>query len=127
MDLEALKARKVGRIVRNWVEEWEKECVKVNDPVSEITLLEKYKGLCFWDPSEERTWTIEGGNMEWMRRNTKKKIEGGWYLLARDEEGTLEAFEIEDELCNQIVDTQQNDDGIAIIRRADEGEGKTEE
>ena len=74
MDLEALKARKVGRIFRNWLEEWEKECVKVNDPVSEITLLEKYKGLCFWDPSEERTWTIKGGNMEWMRRNMKKEI-----------------------------------------------------
>ncbi len=47
--------------------------------------------------------------------------------MARDEEGTQEAFEIENELCNQIADTQQNDDGIAIIRRAEEGEGKTEE
>jgi hypothetical protein len=127
LDLEALKAKKVRRIFRAWVEDWEKESIKVNDPVSEITLMEKYKGLCFFDPAEEVTWTIEGGNMEWMRRNAKKKIEGGWYLLAKDEEGNLEAFEIEDELCDQIADTQQGVDGMVIIRRAEEGEEKTEE
>ena len=89
--------------------------------------MEKYKGLCFWDPSEEKTWTIEGGNMEWLRRNKKKGIDGGWYLLARDKEGTLESFQIEDELCNQIADTLQSDDGIAFMRRAEEREEKTEE
>ena len=33
VDLEALKARKVERIFRVWVEDWELECINVNDSV----------------------------------------------------------------------------------------------
>ena len=125
MDLEALKARKVKRIFRSWVEAWELECIKENDPVAEIRLLEKYKGLCFWDPVEKMTYTIESSNMEWLKKNKKKDIDGGWYVLAKDDDGDLQSFQIEDELCQQIADTPQ-DDGIAIMRKEVE-EGKSEE
>ncbi len=35
---------------RAWVDDWEKEYIKDKDAVAEVWLLEKYKGLAFFDP-----------------------------------------------------------------------------
>jgi hypothetical protein len=125
VDLEALRSTAVKRVFRAWVEDWEKECIKNKDVVSEIRLLDKYKGLVFYDEDDEKTYTIESKNMEWYNKSRKKKIDGGWYLLATSDEDEMDTFLIEDELCLQIAETPQAD-GIEIITRPVE-EGKEEE
>jgi hypothetical protein len=64
------------------LEDWEKEARKHNDVVSGRKLLEKYKGLKFWDNDEHCYQTIDGDNLEW-RTKTKEKIHtlGGIALL----------------------------------------------
>ena len=126
IDVNALKAKTVKRVFRAWVEEWEKECIKDRDAVAEVQLLEKYKGLAFFDPEDKITCTIESKNMEWFRASKKKGIGGGWYVVATSDNDEIESFIIEDELCQQIADTPQ-EEGIEIIRRAAEEEGKEEE
>jgi heat shock protein HspQ len=125
VDLEALRSKVVKRVFRAWVEDWEKECIKDKDAVSEVRLLDKYKGLVFYDADDDKTYTIESKNMEWYNKSRKKNIDGGWYLLATSDEDEMDTFMVEDELCSQIADTPQ-DDSIEIIRRAVE-EGKNEE
>ncbi len=125
MDLEALRSKVVKRVFRAWVEDWEKECIKDKDAVSEVRLLDKYKGLVFYDADDDKTYTIESKNMEWYNKSRKKNIDGGWYLLATSDEDEMDTFMVEDELCSQIADTPQ-DDSIEIIRRTVE-EGKNEE
>ena len=88
-------------------------------------MLDKYKGLVFYDADDDKTYTIESKNMEWYNKSRKKNIDGGWYLLATSDEDEMDTFMVEDELCSQIADTPQ-DDSIEIIRRAVE-EGKNEE
>jgi hypothetical protein len=53
VDVNALKARNVNGVCRAWVEEWEKECIKDNNVISELRLLGKYKGLAFFDPDNK--------------------------------------------------------------------------
>jgi hypothetical protein len=64
--------------------------------------------------------------MEWSRASKKKGIDGGWYVVATSDNDEIESFMIEDELCQQIADTPQ-EEGIEIIRRTAEEEGKEEE
>jgi heat shock protein HspQ len=125
VDLEALRSKVVKRVFRAWVEDWEKECIKDKDAVSEVRLLDMYKGLVFYDADDDKTYTIESKNMEWYNKSRKKNIDGGWYLLATSDEDEMDTFMVEDELCSQIADTPQ-DDSIEIIRRTVE-EGKNEE
>ena len=49
MDVAALQEPVTTRIFRAWVEDWEKEELMKNDPVSEARFLEKYKNLLFRD------------------------------------------------------------------------------
>jgi hypothetical protein len=105
VDVNALKAKTVKRVFRAWVGEWEKECIKDKDAVAEVRLLEKYKGLAFFDPEDKITYTIESKNMEWFRASKKKGIDDGWYVVATSDDDDIESFMIEDELYQQIVDT----------------------
>jgi hypothetical protein len=122
VDLEALKTKEVKRVFRAWVEDWEKECIKDKDAVAEVRLLEKYKGLAFYDPVEKITYTIVDKNLEWYKSSKRKGIDGGWYIVATSDEDEVESFMIEDELCVQIADTPQ-EDGIEIVRKEVEEEG----
>ena len=121
VDLNVLKAKTIRRVFRAWVEDWEKESIKRNDVVAEVKLLEKYKGLAFWDPNDKTTYTIGSENMQWFRSSKKRGIDGGWYVLATNDDDEQESFMIEDELCRQIADTPQNAD-IEIIKKAAEEE-----
>ena len=84
------------------------------DAVAEIRLLEKYKGLAFYDPVEKITYTIVDKNLGWYKSSKRKGIDGGWYIVATSDEDEVESFMIEDELCVQIADTPQ-EDGIEIV------------
>lgn len=74
VDLNALKAKAIKRVFRAWVEDWEKESIKHNDVVAEVKLLEKYKGLAFWDPNDQTTYTIDSENMQWFRSSKKRVL-----------------------------------------------------
>jgi hypothetical protein len=89
--------------------------------VSELWLLEKYEGLDFL------IQTIKSSTLLSQRISSKRKgIVGGWYVVATSDDDEMESFMIEDELCRQIADTPQ-DEGIEIIKRATEEDGKQEE
>jgi len=47
VDYKALRERKMTRVFRTWVEDWEKEAIKSNDAVAEVRWLQKYKDLVF--------------------------------------------------------------------------------
>ena len=79
VDLELLKAKEVKRVFRAWVEDWEKECMKDKDAVAEIWLLEKCKGLAFFDPEERITYTIVEKKLEWYKSSKRNGIDGGWW------------------------------------------------
>jgi hypothetical protein len=49
--------KKPSRIFRAWVEDWEKENMKKEDPVSEARILEKYKDLTWYDPDTQKMFT----------------------------------------------------------------------
>jgi hypothetical protein len=80
VDLNVLKAKTIRRVFRAWVEDWEKESIKHNDVIAEVKLLEKYKGLAFWDPNDKTTYTIDSENIQWFRSSKRKGIDGGWYF-----------------------------------------------
>ena len=126
MDLEAPKAKVVKRVFRAWVEEWEKECTNNKDAVAEVRLLEKYKGLVFYDPEDKNTYMIESKKMEWYKQSKRKGIDGCWYVVATSDDDEIESFMIEDEFCQQIANRPQ-DDSVEVIRREVAEEGKEED
>ena len=65
VDTAALKKPAHTRVFRAWIEDWEKECRKKNDPVAETTFLQiqKYKNLVFPDPPI-KTYRVYGENLE---------------------------------------------------------------
>ena len=97
--MEALKDKVVNRVFRVWMEEWEKECIQDKDEVAEVLLLERYKGLVFYDPEDKNTYMIETKNMAWYKQSERKGIDGSWYVLATSDDDEIESFMIEDELC----------------------------
>ena len=64
------------RVFRAWVEDWEKEILRKDDCVAEAKLLEKYKGLVFFDPDNECHYTIFSKNLEFHKGRS-----GGWHLI----------------------------------------------
>ena len=116
MNVEDLKKPAATRVFRAWIEDWEKDLIMQNDCVAEARLLEKYKDLVFIDPNFGTTYTIHDENLEWKRRNRKKNIDGGWHVIGVDEDDDNEAYVIEQELIDLIVNHQQ-DPTIEIVKR----------
>jgi hypothetical protein len=75
-DLLALKDVPVERIFRAWVEDWDHEARKKNDPVAEAKLIAKYKGLVFCDPDTGNAFTVWHKYLEF--RSGKG---GGWFVI----------------------------------------------
>ena len=111
VDTEALKKPTNTRVFRAWLEDWEKECRKKNDPVAEATLLQKYKNLVFRDPDHSnKTYRVYDENLEWRSGRG-----GGWHPIGVAEDEEDEAFDLE-LLIEMIADTSQVE-GVDIIRR----------
>jgi len=51
-------------VFRAWFEDWEEDLLKKNDCVMEAMLLEKYKGIVFWDTDIKVTFTVHEDNLE---------------------------------------------------------------
>jgi hypothetical protein len=84
------------RLFRAWIEDWEWECIKHKDPLSEAKLVKKYEGLRFVDPDPDprtgdRNEYVIDANLEYQGG----KGGCGWCLLGTCEsDGRLEPWEI---------------------------------
>lgn len=118
VDLASLKAKTITRIFRCWVEEWEKECIKHNDPVSERKLLEKYKGMRFVDSDSYKVVTICDDALYWRKRQKGdgNKNYVGWHLNTIDEDGEEDVFQIDDDIC-QSISMKEQAEGIEIVKK----------
>ena len=112
VDLATLREPAVQRVFRAYVEDWEEEDRWKNDCVAEAQLLAKYKGLAFWDPDTDKTFSVYKKNMEFRRGRNN-----GWFVLAvcldQDDSKDCEAFSLE-VACKVIGDTPQAD-GIMVL------------
>ena len=61
----------VRRKVNCWVEPWERELAKKNDPVARERFLHKYKELVWLDPDTETRYMAM--DVKYLKRG------GGWY------------------------------------------------
>ena len=111
VDTKALTETSTTRVFRAWVEDWEMEGMRDNDAVMEARLLEKYKGLAFFDPDDRKTYTVAKENME-FRRGRK---DGGWYLICESNVVGDEAEPYSIELANELISATQQMAGVEVI------------
>lgn len=120
VDVTALKVNPKARIFRAWIEDWEPDAIRTNDPVAMTKLLEKYKKLCFYNDYEHKMCTVYHGNLEWRRKDRKNGVDyAGWYVISvseNEDEDDSNCWEINQNLCDMIAD-QKQDDCIEVIRR----------
>ena len=112
IDTDVLERPTTTRIFRAWVEDWELEGLRDNDAVMEARLLEKYKGLAFYDPDDGKTYTVATENLE-FRRGRK---DGGWYLICESNVVGDEAEPYSIELANELIGDTQQVEGVELIR-----------
>jgi hypothetical protein len=77
---------KSKRTFKAWIEDWETEAVRKNDPVAENQLLRKYGGLMWKDPDCKdfvKYFLADNNSMKWYRLT--KNNGGGWALIAYDQ------------------------------------------
>ena len=119
MDIDSLKQRAITRTFRAWMEDWEKDAMTSNDPVSERKLLEKYKGLAFCDEDTEGKpmLTCHSDNLQWNKKVRGSNGYTGWHLIMVGEDGSEDAWEINDDICSYIACSRQNVTGLEIIRK----------
>ncbi|KAL9189824.1 hypothetical protein ACHAXT_009499 [Thalassiosira profunda] len=105
------------RLFHAWVEDWETGILQKNCPEAEARLLEKYKGLVFFDPDNKTNYSVHDKELEWCEGDS-----GGWCVIAMpSEEGfEEEPFIIGDMIIELISDTPQASN-IQIVRRAPGG------
>ena len=111
VDTTVLKLATSKRIFRVWVEDWEKPFLKINDGISEVRLLEKYKDLVFYDPDNECVYTVWHKNMEWQRGHN-----GDWCLIGCSADDKLddELFSIAEMVISLIVKSGQ-DSNVDVV------------
>jgi len=124
VDIVELKKPAIHRIFRAWIEDWEKDLLLQNDCVAEARLLEKYKDLLFFDIDTNLTYRIWDKNLEFHRKNTKKKIDPGWAVICESDEGEEISWYINDQLC-ELIGSLEQAVGVEVIHK-DVGEGLEE-
>ena len=118
VDLDSLK-REIKRTFHAWIEPWEKDCIFTNDPVSERALLEKYKNMSFFDEENGVMLTCHEGNLQWNRKKRGSDDYTVWHLIMVGEDGSEDAWEINDKICGYMAITNQsNIEGLEIIHGA---------
>ena len=114
VDMGALKEPAVERIFRAWVEDWEEESRKKNDCVDEARLLQKYKGLVFFDPDSEKTFSVWDQNMEFRRGRGM-----GWFVVAvsadEPDDENNEAFSLE--IACELIGVTKQKEGVQVLRQ----------
>ena len=99
-----------------WVQDWEKEIRFKNDSVAEALLLQKYNGLVFCDPDNNKTYSIFEENMDYCRGSRN-----GWFVIAVSSEEGVEDKPFTLELACDLIGNTQQASGVKVIQAA-EGE-----
>ena len=114
VDTTQLKLATSKRIFRAWVEDWEKPLLNTNDIIAEVRLLEKYKGLVFYDTDNECVYTVWHKNLEWQRERN-----GGWCLIGCPEDDKLddEPFSIAEIFISLIAKSGQDSNVDVVLNK----------
>ena len=119
VDVEQLQKPASHRLFRAWIEDWERSHLTTNDSVAEASLLAKYKGLRFYLPDDEVTYTIHEDNLEFQRGSKRLNQERGWNVFGvppnANGDDDDEPFMINNVLCELIANTDQ-EDGVEVIQ-----------
>lgn len=119
MDVAQLQANPKTRVFRAFMEDMDEECRCVNDPVAKAKILNKYKGLKFFDEENNVRQVMSATELEWRRKNKKDTNSyTGWYLVSIDENNEEWPWEICQQVCDMLADSEQ-DPCIEVIRKAD--------
>ena len=112
-----------------WIEDWESDAIKSKASLHEFKLLEKYKGVPFFDEEDGVTYKILHTNLEWSKK-VKGDAETPCYCVLavpESEDGTFDLFDVDtDELIAYRINfslhamirahaEQAGDDGLAIV------------
>ena len=111
VDVAGLKEPASKRIFRAWIEEWEKESMKVNCPAVEARFLEKYKNLVFWDPDYKVNFVVHPDNLEFRRGR-----DGGWQLIGNSCDDRVEDEPFSIELAVRMIGETNQAPGVEIVR-----------
>ncbi|KAL7553442.1 hypothetical protein ACHAWF_016725 [Thalassiosira exigua] len=116
VDVNELRMPVHTRVCHAWMEDWEKEILKINDCVAEAKLLEKYKGLVFFNPDNKYHYTICSNNLEFFKdRNGDRCVIG----VPADDKLEDEPFFI-DKLVHDLVIETPHEAHIRVIAPDDE-------
>ena len=125
-NVDSLKEPATNRIFRAWVEDWELEAIRKQDPVNEAKILQKYKNLVFHDWENGGViQTIYDQNLEWYRKSRAMNIDvAGYYLISVRADNDEEcSWEINQEICDYIAEAEaEQPEGVKIIRKDKEAE-----
>jgi hypothetical protein len=125
---------RVKRTFKAWIEDWELEAIRKNDPVSENLLLRKYGGLMWKDPdckSHAKYFLADSNSMKWYRLT--KNNGGGWAVIGYDQyydekatkedmEAHIEPWAITDDLISCIEEDYtvlKPNSEVTVIKQSD--------
>ncbi len=128
VDNNVLREPATERVFHAWVEDWENEIRFKNDSVTEARLLQKYKGLVFSDPdnnkyiqSLRKTWSIDRGvEMDGLLLLSVQRMEWRMSLLhlnwlVSDREHTTSKWSKGDSCCGGRGDVEDDEGGRGRI------------
>jgi hypothetical protein len=108
------------RVVKCFLEEWESGCVKREDPVNQVKIQEKYKGLEWWDETMAKQYTAEA-EVVWKKGHRGQAIPSGYRVVGCANDGKkheypLTANCILHELIHKFY-ASKTDGGIIVQQR----------
>lgn len=83
------------RVFKCYFEDWEKEHLHRKDDISKAKFLNKYGGLQFDDVDDPGHYWIDNEKLHFQRRS--KNEEGGWCVLAKSGQTTIDELEEEED------------------------------
>ena len=117
VDISSLASQKPARIFRAWLEQWEQDSLKKNDPVMEARLLEKYRDLVFFDPDTGHNFMVGSDSM--IFQGGRKGA--GWCVNGIRDDGEEEPWQLE-LVIGQVVETTQPAELNVEVLRHQEGD-----
>ena len=119
-------------------EDWEKEARTKKLAIHEFLLLQKYKGVRFFDEDEDQVYEIFANNLEWQKKIGKDPTTPCYVVMAKpinndsNDEGAaedasddgeeLESYRINDALFAMIKDLRSGHPDTFRIEEKEEGE-----
>jgi hypothetical protein len=126
-DNEEKQSEKPTNIFKTWMEDWEEEAIKKQDPVSEAFFLRKYEGVQWFDPDNKLVYYSDKESLEWKQRT---KNGGGYCIIGYDEHYNdedprasdhVEPWVVSDDLieCIAVFYKDNPQHGVQVIENKD--------